>query len=41
MHLTAAGKVTLHTAEYPLDAAVDALNDLNAGRVVGRAVLVP
>ena len=26
---------------YPLDAAVDALHDLDAGRVRGRAILVP
>ena len=36
-----AGKVTLHTKTYPLDAAVEALNDLDAGRVRGRAILVP
>ena len=36
-----AGKVTLHTRTYPLDAAVDAIADLDAGRVRGRAILVP
>ncbi|TAP38788.1 NAD(P)-dependent alcohol dehydrogenase [Arthrobacter sp. S39] len=41
MTLTANGQVTLHTSEYPLDAALDALDDLNRGRVVGRALLVP
>jgi NAD+-dependent secondary alcohol dehydrogenase Adh1 len=41
MALAQAGKVTLHTRAYPLDAAVDALNDLDAGRVRGRAILVP
>jgi NAD+-dependent secondary alcohol dehydrogenase Adh1 len=41
MALAQAGKVTLHTRTYPLDAAVDALNDLDAGRVRGRAILVP
>jgi NAD+-dependent secondary alcohol dehydrogenase Adh1 len=41
MALAQAGKVTLHTKTYPLDAAVDALNDLDAGRVRGRAILVP
>jgi NAD+-dependent secondary alcohol dehydrogenase Adh1 len=41
MELAQAGKVTLHTKTYPLDAAVDALNDLDAGRVRGRAILVP
>ena len=35
------GKVTLHTKQYPLDAALDALHDLDAGRVRGRAILVP
>ncbi|MBU8865602.1 NAD(P)-dependent alcohol dehydrogenase [Paenarthrobacter sp. MMS21-TAE1-1] len=41
MTLTAKGQVTLHTSEYPLDAALDALDDLHRGRVVGRAILVP
>lgn len=41
MTLTAQGRVELHTAEYPLDAALDALEDLRHGRVVGRAILVP
>jgi NAD+-dependent secondary alcohol dehydrogenase Adh1 len=41
MVLAQAGKVTLHTQTYPLDAAVDALNDLDNGRVRGRAILVP
>ncbi|TCC48850.1 NAD(P)-dependent alcohol dehydrogenase [Kribbella capetownensis] len=41
MALTQAGKVTLHTRTYPLDAAVDAVADLDAGRVRGRAILVP
>ncbi|MBV9792418.1 MAG: NAD(P)-dependent alcohol dehydrogenase [Actinobacteria bacterium] len=41
MQLAQAGKVTLHTRTYPLDAAVEALNDLDAGRVRGRAILVP
>lgn len=41
MQLTASGKVTLHTAEYPLDAALDAIDDLDYGRVTGRAILVP
>jgi NAD+-dependent secondary alcohol dehydrogenase Adh1 len=35
------GKVTLHTKKYPLDAALDALADLDAGRVRGRAILLP
>ena len=37
MVLAQAGKVTLHTKQYPLDAALDALHDLDAGRVRGRA----
>jgi NAD+-dependent secondary alcohol dehydrogenase Adh1 len=41
MVLAQAGKVTLHTRAYPLDAAVDAIADLDAGRVRGRAILVP
>jgi NAD+-dependent secondary alcohol dehydrogenase Adh1 len=41
MALAQAGKVTLHTRTYPLAAAADALADLDAGRVRGRAILVP
>jgi NAD+-dependent secondary alcohol dehydrogenase Adh1 len=41
MVLAQAGKVTLHTRTYPLAAAVDAIHDLDAGRVRGRAILVP
>ena len=41
MVLAQAGKVTLHTKTYPLDAAPDALRDLEAGQVRGRAILVP
>jgi NAD+-dependent secondary alcohol dehydrogenase Adh1 len=41
MVLAQAGKVTLHTKAYPLDAAADALHDLDAGLVRGRAILVP
>jgi NAD+-dependent secondary alcohol dehydrogenase Adh1 len=41
MALAQAGKVTLHTRTYPLGAAADALADLDAGRVRGRAILVP
>jgi NAD+-dependent secondary alcohol dehydrogenase Adh1 len=41
MVLAQAGKVTLHTQQYPLDRAVDALHDLDAGNVRGRAILVP
>jgi NAD+-dependent secondary alcohol dehydrogenase Adh1 len=41
MVLAQAGKVTLHTRTYPLAAAVEAFADLDAGRVRGRAILVP
>jgi NAD+-dependent secondary alcohol dehydrogenase Adh1 len=41
MALAESGKVTLHTRTYPLDAAAEALADLDAGRVRGRAILVP
>jgi NAD+-dependent secondary alcohol dehydrogenase Adh1 len=41
MDLAQAGKVTLHTRTYSLDAAPEALADLDAGRVRGRAILVP
>jgi NAD+-dependent secondary alcohol dehydrogenase Adh1 len=41
MVLAQAGKVTLHTRTYPLSAAAEALQDLDAGRVRGRAILVP
>ncbi|MDT4933848.1 MAG: NAD+-dependent secondary alcohol dehydrogenase Adh1 [Pseudonocardiales bacterium] len=41
MVLAQAGKVTLHTKTYPLEAAEDALHDLDAGLVRGRAILVP
>jgi NAD+-dependent secondary alcohol dehydrogenase Adh1 len=41
MTLAAQGKVTLHTVSYPLDAANDAINDLDAGRLHGRGILIP
>ncbi len=41
MVLAQAGKVTLHTVQYSLDQALDALHDLDAGNVRGRAILVP
>jgi NAD+-dependent secondary alcohol dehydrogenase Adh1 len=41
MALAQDGKVTLHTRTYPLTAAPEALADLDAGRVRGRAILVP
>ncbi|HUK73803.1 MAG TPA: NAD(P)-dependent alcohol dehydrogenase [Streptosporangiaceae bacterium] len=41
MVLAQSGQVTLHTKTYPLDRAVEAIQDLDAGRVRGRAILVP
>ena len=41
MTLTSQGKVKLHTATYPLDAVNDAIADLEAGRLIGRGILVP
>ena len=41
MVLAQTGQVTLHTKKYPLDAALDALADLDAGQVRGRAILTP
>ncbi len=41
MTLTAQGKVTLHTAMYPLDAALDAIHDLDHGKIRGRGILIP
>lgn len=41
MTLTSQGKVTLHTAVYPLDAIHDALHDLENGHLIGRGILVP
>lgn len=41
MTLQAQGRVQLHTKVYPLDAAIDAIHDLEAGRLVGRGILVP
>ncbi|GAB3282296.1 NAD(P)-dependent alcohol dehydrogenase [Kineosporia babensis] len=41
MALAAQQKVTLHTSKYPLDRFQDAIDDLDAGRVRGRAILVP
>ncbi|WP_426514010.1 NAD(P)-dependent alcohol dehydrogenase [Dactylosporangium sp. McL0621] len=41
MVLAESGKVTLHTKTYPLSAAAEAIADLDAGRVRGRAILVP
>ena len=41
MGLAACGKVALHTSKYPLDEFQRALDDLDAGRVRGRAILIP
>ena len=41
MVLAQTGKVTLHTRTYPLDDAVEALQELDRGQVRGRAILVP
>ncbi len=41
MTLTAQGKVTLHTSMYPLDAALDAIHDLDSGKLRGRGILIP
>jgi NAD+-dependent secondary alcohol dehydrogenase Adh1 len=41
MVLAAQGRVTLHTTKYPLDEFQTAIDDLDAGRVRGRAILVP
>jgi NAD+-dependent secondary alcohol dehydrogenase Adh1 len=41
MVLAQTGKVALHTRTYRLDAALEAIQDLDAGRVRGRAILVP
>lgn len=39
--LAARGKVTLHTATYALDDFQQAIDDLDAGKVRGRVILVP
>lgn len=41
MTLAAQGKVKLHTAQYKLDDFQQAIDDLDAGKVRGRAVLIP
>jgi NAD+-dependent secondary alcohol dehydrogenase Adh1 len=41
MVLAARGKVHLHTVTYPLDEYARALDDLDHGRVRGRAILIP
>jgi len=42
MALNAAGKVQMRTKEYPLDATLDAMHDLDSGQLAGtRGILVP
>lgn len=41
MVLAQRGQVTLHTKQYPLNSALDALHALDANQVRGRAILVP
>ena len=41
MTLTAEGRVTLETRVYPLDAANDAMDDLDRGKLHGRGIFVP
>jgi NAD+-dependent secondary alcohol dehydrogenase Adh1 len=41
MILAAQGRVTLHTRTYPLSAVNEAMDDLEAGRLQGRGILVP
>ncbi|MCC3297513.1 NAD(P)-dependent alcohol dehydrogenase [Arthrobacter caoxuetaonis] len=41
MTLNSQGEITLHTTTYDLLDAVQALHDLDAGKLTGRAVLVP
>jgi len=41
MILAAQGKVTLHTRAYPLTAVNEAMDDLEAGRLQGRGILIP
>jgi NAD+-dependent secondary alcohol dehydrogenase Adh1 len=41
MALAEGGRVTLHTRAYPMAEAAEAFADLDAGRVRGRAILVP
>jgi len=41
MVLAAQGKVKLHTAHYRLDQFQQAIDDLSAGKVRGRAILIP
>lgn len=39
--LAADGRVRMLTQTYPLDAANDAMDDLDSGRLRGREILIP
>ncbi len=41
MVLAAQGKVALHTRTYPLEEVNQAMDDLDAGRLQGRGILIP
>lgn len=41
MTLAGEGRVALHTATYPLDGVNEAMDDLEAGRLHGRGILIP
>ena len=41
MTLAGQGRVSMTTTTYPLSRANQALDDLDAGRITGRAILVP
>ncbi len=41
LEMAASGRLRSHVVTRPLEDAADVLDDLRAGRVVGRAVLVP
>jgi NAD+-dependent secondary alcohol dehydrogenase Adh1 len=41
MVLAAQGHVRLHTSKYPLERFQDAIDDLDAGKIRGRAILIP
>jgi NAD+-dependent secondary alcohol dehydrogenase Adh1 len=40
MTLTALGKVKQHTTDYPLDSALNAIHNLDSGKLRGRGILV-
>jgi NAD+-dependent secondary alcohol dehydrogenase Adh1 len=41
MTLATEGRITLHTASYPLAAVNEAIHDLQSGRLLGRGILIP